>query len=427
MAIFLYIKFFIIAINYIRICKTSINIKNSICIPPIVFRKEPKPLLLQVQIADSFLSCQSRHAKLVYVIDPNATYFKPGVLCHCCKSAKTSIADTCIGDTSNCNNVTQSSGSLKFDLGRYDYCDAQLKDYNNNNVRCSVKFHTSEFHNCSNERPFQALNDSFRTKPELPNETFSRTTKDYFTTKPDVSRVVQTTQTDTAKSSEYLLYLLIAPLVVLALIVVCFAYKYRRNIKNRFMQMPNFSQAVFLVFCDEDPKHKESVLKFASSLRLNFGFKVLLHLYDSEEVYRDPSTWLDNSLSSCAVVLIIWSPEAEKRWHERDTSYDRLDLFTPVLKQVREDLNFKWKLRKYVFAYFNNCRIPRLIKANNVPCYDLAKEQSTLGKMLVKMAEEKNNNLRRSLRKEKQEKHAGECNGQVAVNLDERQPIAIAQ
>ena len=150
--------------------------------------------------------------------------------------------------------------------------------------------------------------------------------------------------------------ILIVLLILLTVIYVVYRFFQRQQImKAKFYEI-DFDQfiptSIFVVFLDEHPTHKEVVLKFANYLKERFNFTIKLELYDRENIYKDPATWLEQSLTSSDVVLVIWSPAAEERWNNPEKFTDRLDLFTPVLKRIKQDMTLNSNLTKYIFACF---------------------------------------------------------------------------
>ena len=138
---------------------------------------------------------------------------------------------------------------------------------------------------------------------------------------------------------------------------------------------------IFLVFLDEHSMHRDVVLKFASFLNDCFGFIVLLELYDREQIHINPVEWLERTLSTSDVILVVWSPGADKRWAEYESSNDRTDLFSPVLKQIRSNLVLGKSVSKYKFAYFDYCDknvVPAYFRTHKIPCFNLMSEFKNL-------------------------------------------------
>ena len=138
---------------------------------------------------------------------------------------------------------------------------------------------------------------------------------------------------------------------------------------------------IFLVFLDEHSMHRDVILKFASFLYDCFGFIVLLELYDREQIHINPVEWLERTLSTSDIILVVWSPGADKRWAEYETNNDRMDLFSPVLKRIRSDLVLGKSVSKYKFAYFDYCDknvIPAYFRTYKIPCFNLMSEFKNL-------------------------------------------------
>ena len=138
---------------------------------------------------------------------------------------------------------------------------------------------------------------------------------------------------------------------------------------------------IFLVFLDEHSMHRDVILKFASFLNDCFGFIVLLELYDREQIHINPVEWLERTLSTSDVILVVWSPGADKRWAEYESSNDRMDLFSPVLKQIKSNLVLGKSVSKYKFAYFDYCDknvVPAYFRTHKIPCFNLMSEFKNL-------------------------------------------------
>ena len=117
------------------------------------------------------------------------------------------------------------------------------------------------------------------------------------------------------------------------------------------------------------------MLKFANYLKERFGFQIKLELFDRETIYKNPASWLERSLALSDIVLVIWSPGAEQRWNNPKAFSDRLDLFSPVLNQIKNDISYCRNWSKYMFAYFEYCSIENQLKhyclSNFIPCVQL--------------------------------------------------------
>jgi len=179
-------------------------------------------------------------------------------------------------------------------------------------------------------------------------------------------------------------YAIISIVIVLVFIIlICFGYKLhqRRRLKFKFYETnihPTLPITVFIVFLDEHPFHKEVVLRFANYLKRSFNFKIILELYNRETIYKNPTSWLEDSLTSSDIVLVIWSPGAKERWNNPEKFKERLDLFTPVLNRVKKDNTYTRNISKYIYAYFDYYDwkdLPKLIpNSNSIPCIKLMTE-----------------------------------------------------
>ena len=172
-------------------------------------------------------------------------------------------------------------------------------------------------------------------------------------------------------------------IIFLALVAIIVVRKFwprvMQNLNNSLIPCKPLN--IFLVFLDEHSMHRDVVLKFASFLNDCFGFIVLLELYDREQIYINPVEWLERTLSTSDVILVVWSPGADKRWAEYETSNDRMDLFSPVLKQIRSDLVLGKSVSKYKFAYFDYCDknvVPAYFRTHKIPCFNLMSEFKNL-------------------------------------------------
>ena len=118
--------------------------------------------------------------------------------------------------------------------------------------------------------------------------------------------------------------------------------------------MSDGASSVFIVFTDDHPSHKDVVLKFATLLEADYGFKVVLELYDREKVYTDPTAWLEKSLHADKI-LVIWSPGAEYMMKSNQADLNQYNMFLPVLKKIKEDVITGKDLSKYGFVCFEYC------------------------------------------------------------------------
>ena len=137
------------------------------------------------------------------------------------------------------------------------------------------------------------------------------------------------------------------------------------------------SQTLYIVFVGDHAKHQDVVLKFAAFLKCDLGFQIVFELYQTEEVLKDPSLWMEASLSQANKVLFIWSPIAAQRWKQRDESASLSDMFTPALRKAVADMWNSKNYDKYYFLNFDYCDsavIPAGFKSHRRVYFNLMKE-----------------------------------------------------
>ena len=156
---------------------------------------------------------------------------------------------------------------------------------------------------------------------------------------------------------------------------------------------PAISITIFVAFLDEHPTHKLVVLKFSNYLREYFRYKIILELYNREAIYENPFDWLEESLSSSNIVLVIWFSGATERWNNPEKFTDKLDLFTPVLKRIKQNLTYERNLLKYMFGQFEYSSsevLPKPIRSSNsITCVTLMTEFNLFCQKLVDVANSK--------------------------------------
>ena len=120
--------------------------------------------------------------------------------------------------------------------------------------------------------------------------------------------------------------------------------------------LDNAPVTIYIVFADDDERHKDVVVSFAKFLEGDLGFNVLLHVYETRQVFEDPVSWMEKSFVEADKVLVIWSQSAAEKWQMRDVKVDSgIDFFTPVLSKIYKDLFRSKNSQKYVFGYFEYC------------------------------------------------------------------------
>ena len=156
---------------------------------------------------------------------------------------------------------------------------------------------------------------------------------------------------------------------------------------------------MLLAAANDEHKQQDILLKFAGFLSECYSINVILDLYSREQIYADSSAWLEKSMLSSDVILIIWSEGAEKRWHNPDNFTDQLEVFTPVLKQLNEDLIKKKDMSKYMIAHFgslNGNDIPKKITKSPIPCFNLIRDFHLFCRHLVEFSNKSKNHAKKS-------------------------------
>ena len=179
-------------------------------------------------------------------------------------------------------------------------------------------------------------------------------------------------------------------LLILLITRILIYFRKRKVWQIQSMVYPYFQIPVdlFLVYLNDHPNHTEVVLKFAALLKQDYGVNVRLDLYEREKIYSNPAGWLDEVMTSCKKVLVIWSPGAEAKWRNQEQLTDRHDMFTPVLRRLNHDLIMSSNLEKYQYAYFDYCcetDIPPSFRNRNIAKFQLTKQRNNL---IMKLADE---------------------------------------
>ena len=143
---------------------------------------------------------------------------------------------------------------------------------------------------------------------------------------------------------------------------------------------------LFLVFAKNNEKHRQVVLNFANFLQADLGFDVMCELFQTLQISVDPVSWMDYCMKQCDKILVVWPPSLIK---QTDTAaVPERDLFTPVLKNIRNDLFCGVNLDKYYFCYFDYCStelIPEDFNASKVYHFHLMNEFEKLYYLLIEM------------------------------------------
>ena len=134
------------------------------------------------------------------------------------------------------------------------------------------------------------------------------------------------------------------------------------------------SPSIYIVFVDDHPKHRDTVLKFAAFLKYTLGLQVLFELYNNTEVVIDPVAWMKQSISRAQKILFIWSPGATKRWENKSADPGQKDMFTPVLVHVLSEISARKNKNKHsivCFDFVSYDNIPKELEKNFLNVYNL--------------------------------------------------------
>ena len=143
---------------------------------------------------------------------------------------------------------------------------------------------------------------------------------------------------------------------------------------------------LFLVFANNNEKHRQVVLNFANFLQADLGFDVMCELFQTLQISVDPVSWMDYCMKQCDKILVIWPPSLTRQTNI--AAVPERDLFSPVLKNIRNNLFCGVNLDKYYFCYFDYClteSIPEEFNASKVYHFHLMNEFEKLYYLLIEM------------------------------------------
>ena len=377
--------FFLILFNIIKFAAQSYGIQiglNSTCTfgPGIDFRCNMSPMLAIRARIDRASANEDRTITLMFVVPENRGEPCLGYL----SSQDTQWTQSC-RQRINLNYNSYGNGNFSLSLTETDLFSRNQTYwlFNISGSRCDHEICTLRL-NASN------LDDCCTSTSSLPFEISST-----------VSPPDDTTNRESPSENEgvslvvYSVIIIIVVFVVLLILIYAIQkfYRKRRVQKAEFYEWdinPAVPITIFVAFLDEHPTHKQVVLKFANYLKEYFRFKIILELYNREAIYENPTDWLEESLSSSNIVLVIWSSGATERWNNPENFTDRLDLFTPVLKRIKQNLTYKRNLSKYMFGQFeysSNEVLPKPIRSSNsIICVTLMTEFNLFCQKLVDVA-----------------------------------------
>ena len=135
---------------------------------------------------------------------------------------------------------------------------------------------------------------------------------------------------------------------------------------------------LFLVFTNDHAMHQNVIIDFVKFLQADLGFQVYCELFSDQEISLDPVAWVEKCLTAADKVLILWSPGGVQKWNNENIDDNiKNDLFTPVLRRVRNDIFHNVNVGKYCFGYFDYCTkasIPEVFAEPRVYHFKLMKQ-----------------------------------------------------
>ena len=143
---------------------------------------------------------------------------------------------------------------------------------------------------------------------------------------------------------------------------------------------------LYLVFANNNEKHRQVVLNFANFLQADLGFDVMCELFQTLQISVDPVSWMDYCMRQCDKILVVWPLSLTRQTNI--AAVPERDLFSPVLKNIRNDLFCGVNLDKYGFCYFDYCStklIPKDFNASKIYHFHLMNEFEKLYYLLIEM------------------------------------------
>ena len=382
-------NFFLLLLYIIKFSAQSHGIQiglNSTCTfgPGISFDCNKSPMLAIRARIDRASANEDRIITLMFVVPENR-----GEPCLSYRSSqRTGWTDSCTQDINLNWNSSYGNGNFSLSFTESDlfsrneaYWLLNISGRNCPHEICTLRLNASNLDDCctsTSSLPFEIRPTVLTVSP--PDDTTNRESP---SENESVSPVVY---------SVIIVIVVLVALLILIYVIQKF-YRKRQVQKAKFYEWdinPAVPITIFVAFLDEHPTHKQVVLKFANYLKEYFRFKIILELYNREAIYENPTDWLEKSLSSSNIVLVIWSSGANERWNNPEKFTDRLDLFTPVLKRIKQNLSYERNLSKYMvgqFEYSSNEVLPKPIRSSNsITCVTLMTEFNLFCQKLVDVA-----------------------------------------
>ena len=164
----------------------------------------------------------------------------------------------------------------------------------------------------------------------------------------------------------------------------CIASSKSPTFNNEYNKNNLEKETIFIVYGDDHQLHREVVLKFATFLEAEFGSKIFMDLYSKQEIYDNPAKWLERALGADKI-LVIWSLKTAAQWEEVNKVHDKLDVLSPVMRQIKNDLVLNNDLSKYIFVTFSYCKNASLpFTRNKIRNFELMKQFQAFLDVLLK-------------------------------------------
>ena len=107
-------------------------------------------------------------------------------------------------------------------------------------------------------------------------------------------------------------------------------------------------------------------------------------MYSKQEIYDNPANWLERALGADKI-LVVWSLKTAAQWEEVNKVNDKLDVLSPVMRQIKNDLVLNNDLSKYIFvtfSYYKNASLP--FTKNKIRNFELMKQFQAFLDVLLK-------------------------------------------
>ena len=116
----------------------------------------------------------------------------------------------------------------------------------------------------------------------------------------------------------------------------------------------NKTISIYLVFVQSCDLHTKVVERFACYLQEDLGFNVKFQLWNQRIVDMSRTDWMRTALEESDKVIVIWSPNINQLFEQRDSINTAQDMFLPVLIQIKNEIFLDVNKSKYFFAHFDD-------------------------------------------------------------------------